>query len=820
VVAGSERTSIPAPPALGHGCGNSHDVTTLARLLLLAAFLLSGASTLVYEILWIKHLVYLFGVTYHAITTVVTVFMAGLAIGAVSAGRRIDAVRSPLLVYAVLELVIAVCGLLFPTALSGVTSLYHQVHDVADVGFFAHTLVRFVLGCLLLLPPTIAMGATLPTLSRFFVHRRDRIGSDVGRLYGLNTLGAAVGCALTGFVLMTSLGLTASAHVAVAMNLAAASMAGVLWLLPIGRSGTLSEPEPEPVIGGSSRWFLAAFFLSGFTATAGEILWTRIIALLHPNAHTLVFSLVLTMFLLGCGLGSALYAGPLARIAPLRLYGALQVALGGITAGSPLLLIWLRSSQTETWTTAWGLARNSLDLYITRGEIGVIGVALGAAGMLFGMTFPLGNRLYVRRLSVLGAGVGAVYFASTVGGIAGSFVAGFFLMPALGAKNALYVIAAANLILGIVLLCVPGRRRAVGLGLSLAGAIGMALIASRLTPWVFLNIPVQHQVEFYKDGRSTSDAVIWVDQRGQWERMLFANGEFVSSGPIGTWLATLLHPDPAEVLILAFDTGATSGQVVEHPAVEAVEAADISDVQPIIARYFETENRGVMRHPRFNMVPNDGRNHLLTRRKQYDIIFNGVAAYSAYLELSTVEFFALCRERLDEDGLYLHKIHPHMMTPEGFRRVVATFADVFPTSTLWRSRVSSVLLLIGWKDAQTQDWDDFAARVDDQNQGTPEDVAGMFMAGTDALRAWSADASPLVDDLPPRLIETLTLIDTGSDFLTVTPYQTGARTWDREINGSLATIEHVPTDLLEGIPPESLSVIAQRQQQRSDEQAR
>ncbi len=795
-------------------------MTTLARLLLLAAFLLSGASTLVYEILWIKHLVYLFGVTYHAITTVVTVFMAGLAIGAVAAGRKIDAVRSPLLVYAGLELIIAACGLAFPAALSGVAALYHRVHDVADVGFFAHTLVRFALGCLLLLPPTIAMGATLPTLSRFFVHRQDRIGSDVGRLYGVNTLGAAAGCALTGFVLMTTLGLTASAHVAVGMNLTAAAVAGALWLLPVGRAGSLAQPDPAPVTGASSRWLLAAFFLSGFTATAGEILWTRIIALLHPNAHTLVFSLVLTVFLLGTGLGSALYAGPLARIAPLRLYGALQVMLGLITAGSPLLLVWLRQTQVEAWTSAWPLARNSLDLYITRGEIVVIGVALGAAGLLFGMTFPLGNRLYVRRLSVLGAGVGAVYFVSTVGGIAGSFVTGFFVMPALGAKNALYAVAAANLSLGIALLSASGRRLWLAAALSAAGAACMAGIALRLTPWVFLNIPVEHRVEFYRDGRSTTDAVIWVDQRGQWERMLFANGEFVSSGPIGTWLATLLHPDPAEVLILAFDTGATSGQVVAHPAVQHVEAADISDVQPIIARYFEGENRGVMRNPRFRMVPNDGRNHLLTRRKQYDIIFNGVAAYSAYLELSTVEFFELCRERLSEDGLYLHKIHPHMMTPEGFRRVVATFAEVFPTATLWRSRVSSVLLLIGWKNPTTTAWDDFAARVVAQHEGTPEDVASMFMAGSQALRAWSADAAPLVDDLPPRLIETLTLIDTGSDFLTTTPYQTGSRTWDREIEGSLAEIAHDPTDLLPGIPPELLPLIAERRRRLSPVQPR
>jgi spermidine synthase len=777
-------------------------VTRAARLLLLAAFLLSGASTLVYEILWIKHLVYLFGVTYHAITTVVTVFMAGLAIGAVVAGRRIDRARSPLLVYALLEVFIAVCGLGFPLALAGVTGLYHRVHDVADVGFFAHTLVRFGLGCVLLLPPTIAMGATLPVLSRFFVHRQDRIGRDVGWLYGVNTLGAAVGCALTGFVLMTSLGLAASARVAVAMNLLAAATAGLLWLLPIGRTGSLAEAAPPPVSSGSSRWLLVAFFLSGFSATAIEILWTRIVALLHPNAHTLVFALVLTLFLVGTGLGSALYAGPLDRIRPLRLYGALQIGLGLLTAGTPFHLFWQRSAQRETWTTPSLLGRTSLDLYITQGELLVVALALGGAGLLFGMTFPIGNRLYVRRLSVLGAGVGAVYFVSTVGGIAGSFVAGFFAMPALGAKNALFAVAGINLGLGVVLLAAPARRWLLAGGLTAAAAGGLVVLAGMMQPWAFLNIPVKHRVEFYKDGRSTTDAVVWVDQRGSWEQMLFANGEFVSSGPIGTWLATLLHPEPADVLILAFDTGATSGQVVAHPDVRAVEAADISDVQPIIAEYFERENRGVMRHPRFTMVPNDGRNHLLTRRKQYDIIFNGVAAYSAYLELSTAEFFEICRERLDDDGLYLHKIHPHMMTPDGFRRVIATFAEVFPTATLWRSRVSSVLLLVGWKRETTQDWAAFEARVAAQGQGVPAEVAAMYLGGTAELIAYSAGFAPLVDDRPPRLVDTLTLIDTGSDFLMMGPMVNQHGTSEREIQASLRQLG-APTPFFTGVPAET-----------------
>jgi len=778
------------------------------RALLLLAFFLSGLSTLIYEIVWVKDLVYLFGVTYHAITTVVTVFMAGLAFGALGAGRWVDGSRKPLRIYAILELVIAGCGLLFPVVLVGVTAAYHSVHDSLQIGFFGHVLVRFVLACVLLLVPTIAMGATLPSLARYFVQSRERVGFDMGRLYGINTIGAALGCGLTGFVLLYTLGLTWTNRVAVGLNLLAALVAwAMLW-----REGGEAPPaarEPSEPAAPSSPWLLVAFGISGFTAIAYELLWTRIVALLHPNAHTLVFALVLGLYLVGTGLGSAMYGRRLGRRDPLTLYAIVQLSVGVLAALSPVAFVVARGRMGWTWYEAWEPARTILDLYLSWPEFVLIAVVVGLPALLFGLTFPLGNRLFVRRFAMLGSGVGAVYFFSTVGGIFGSFTTGFLLMPWLGAKGCIFLFALLNVGLGVVILAVrtgvPRGRRLVAVVAGLVVVAGAAVAGHLSLPaWVFLNIPTEHEVVFYKDGRSTSDGVVWVQQGGQRTKMLFANGEFVSAGAVGVWLPMFLHPDPERVLILAFDTGASSGMAVQDPAVEMVEAADISDVQETIASHFESLNRGVIRNPRFRLVANDGRNHLLTSRQDYDVIFNGVAAYSGYLELSTREFFETCRGRLQPGGVFAHKIHPHMLTPEGLERVLATFLEVFPDATLWRARVSSVLLLVGTNDAPPVQYGDLdPSRLQPYGTDLPH-TASLFLTDAEGLAAVAAGGEVLVDDRPPRLSDLLTLIDTGSDFLARGPAQQEYRNYEREINGLLVQHEKSPEVFFQGIPTQDL----------------
>ncbi len=810
------------------------------KSVLLAAFFLSGFSTLVYEMVWIKYLVYLFGVTYHAITTVVCVFMLGMALGALSLGRVVDRFKSPLLLYAILELVIAACGAAFPMALSLTTFFYNRVHDNLQLSFFGHILLRFLLACFLLLVPTVAMGATLPALARFYVSRRSTIGVHLGRLYGVNTLGAALGCALTGFVFLNALGLSLTNRLAIATNLLAVIMALLVAWSPWAGTITAGPRRPEESARGSSL-LLLLFLLSGFTAIGYEILWTRIVALFHPNAHTLVFSLVLLLVLLGTGLGSGLYSlRPLARLKPVTLYATVQLVVGGVALAAPRLLLWMRAAEGWSWYDGWSSARTWLDMYISWPELLFVLLVVALPALLLGTTFPLGNRMFVRRFSALGSGVGAVYFFSTLGGILGSFVCGFVLMPWLGAKGSLFLLGAVNLGLGIVLLATLASRRPmyraiiVLAGVSASSALAVTL-SGTVPNWVWLNIPARFTVDFYKDGRSTSDGVIWVGRAQGWTRYLFANGEFVAAGGLGVWMPMLFMDDPARILILSFDTGCTADMALSDPRVEQVEAADISDVQSQIAGHFATENHGVMSNPRLRVVANDGRNHLLTSRTDYDIVFNGVAAYSGYLELSTREFFRIARQRLSPGGIYMQKLHPHMLTVEGFKRVIATFVEVFPNSAMFSSRAGSLLFLAGWNGDYRQNFMELEERIrnveggnllgavgkeaagnsrlgprrgapgasrdglcwisgvegvlecveaQDVQQGpaqqrmahrsgtelsrrlpgqTANEVAARFLMDGRVLSRLSRGAEIIVDDKPPRLGRTLTLIDTGSD---------------------------------------------------------
>ncbi len=764
------------------------------RTTVLLAFLISGLSTLIYEIVWFRWLTDLFGVTWHTITTVVTVFMVGLALGALLAGRITDRLRSPVAAYGVLEVFIGICGVLFPFALAGITAAYHGVHDSLQVGFAGHVAVRFVLATLLLMPPTLAMGATLPCLARFYVRRRDRIGLDLGWLYGINTLGAAIGSGITGFVLLTWLGLGRANGVAVALNVAAAvlalSLARRAARAPTERTApTPGDSDAEPRgIGRSGALFLVAFFLSGFTATGYELLWTRIAGMLHPNLHGLVFSLVLTMFLLGMGLGSLVYATRLLqRLSPAGVYGGLQLLAGILALGSPFFLVACRHHLADRWYGYDETIRQSLGLFMSGPELLFVCGVVGVPGLLFGMTFPVGNRLYLRRFRWLGSHVGAVYFTATMGGVAGSFLTGFLLIPALGTKTSLVLLGCLNLVialsLGVAVLRVragrtgnPRWRMVVSGALGLAGIAGVFVVTdSGLPAHALVNMPLEHRVLAWYDGRSTHDGVVeaYDPTLGFWRRFLFTNGEWIENFAFGIWAPIALHPAPDEVLILGFDTGANSAMALHDPRVGRVSAVDISDGQIHTFAHFEDENGRLLDDPRFRFVSNDARNHLATTRERYDLIYNGVAIYAAYFHMSTREFFELARDRLDDDGIFVLKLHPDMSSEESFRRVLATFTQVFPGALLWQSELPEVFLLMGtqqpgWKADRAhliRIWDGIPP-VDPEFEAMSVDrFLGHLLHDHESLQRLARDAEVLVDDRPMRVPDVLVYVDTEFDNL-------------------------------------------------------
>src|SRR5437763_700141 len=186
---------------------------------ILLCFFASGTSGLVYQVVWVRELVLVFGATTFAVSTVLTAFMGGLALGSFYFGRRSESIPRPLRLYGWLEIGIGVYGLAVPFIFAALPVIYHPIWRWLQLSFFTLSLVRFLFAALVLILPTALMGATLPVLASYYARDAHRIGLRVGSLYALNTFGAVIGAAVTGFVLIPLLGMHATTATAAAINI-------------------------------------------------------------------------------------------------------------------------------------------------------------------------------------------------------------------------------------------------------------------------------------------------------------------------------------------------------------------------------------------------------------------------------------------------------------------------------------------------------------------------------------------------------------------------------------------------------------------------
>ena len=301
-------------------------------------FFVSGAAGLIYEIVWTRMLSYVFGTSTYALSAVVVAYMGGLALGAVLAGRVSDRLRSPLLAYAAIEVAIGVLGGLLILILPHLSLV-----DRATLRSLAELRPaygrRFIAAIGVLLIPTFLMGATLPLLSRAIVRSEAHLGGRIATLYGINTGGAVLGAFCAGFFLIKEFGLYGSEYVAVALNLVAACLGLVFWVMVRDQESADIETKSAPVGEEISRGYSArlvhmvwaAAFLSGFVSLGCQILWSRSLVFTYAylSSTTYCFSALLGVFLCGIALGSVLIA-PLAdrHGDPLKLYGLLLSLLG------------------------------------------------------------------------------------------------------------------------------------------------------------------------------------------------------------------------------------------------------------------------------------------------------------------------------------------------------------------------------------------------------------------------------------------------------------------------------------------------------------
>jgi spermidine synthase len=669
-----------------------------ARIPAYLLFFLSGAAGLIYELVWTRLLIFSFGSTTFAVSTVLAAFMAGLGFGSLWVGGRADRFSSPIRIYAILEFGIAICGSLIPLLLSQLDPLLIEASQLLARHFVLHSFVRFAITFIILCAPTVLMGATLPVLSCYVTRDFQQRGSQIGWLYALNTFGATAGTLLSGFFLIGSLGLYTTNHLAVVLNLIAAVGAVILSL---GKSrstreamseAAAKEPRRQPLL--SARLVYVLIFLygvSGFTALAYEVLWTRALVFFLGNS-TYAFANMLTTFLIGIALGSvaggrfvARSKKPLVRV----------VQFEGVIALLALVSIPL------LWKGLYaGFVQNLID----RPELGwafylgskflLASLVLLPPAFCFGLIFPYVVHLCSRDLATLGKSVGSIYAANTFGAILGSVGAGFVLIPLWGLQKALIVIAAMNLLVAIVLIhSAPLFSLTFRRGLTLAAAISVIAL------WMFLPAKLHLQNKKYEAAaeelfyREDHTATVKVYRTASGEKYVSVDGHAIGATDhesdekqkLLAHLPLLLHPAPRQALTIGLGSGITLGAMAQHQALQQIDCVEIVPSMLAAAAFFSRENRHVLNDPRVRIFVDDGINYVKRTATKYDVIISDAKLNPEYVGNASeyaAEYYRWCNERLTESGIFCQWI-PIYLPPEIYRMALRTVAQIFPEVDLY-----------------------------------------------------------------------------------------------------------------------------------------
>jgi spermidine synthase len=417
--------------------------------LILFLFFISGALALIYQVVWGRMMMQIFGSTALAVGTVLAGFMAGLASGSWLAGRLADRSSNGLRLYGWLELGIALAALLAQFLLHRMVTLYPALYALLDASPSVVALVRFLFVFLMVLAPTALMGATLPVLTRSLVGEPGVLGNRLSSLYAVNTFGAVCGALLAGFYLLGRYGLHIPVYAAVAGN---ALVGAIALAVSLRRSPSAKETRPAPVHGvalapekpAASALHLVVFGLglSGFTSFAYEIYWTRSLVFVLGNS-TYAMSTMLCAFLTGIALGGFGVRYLLQRIEnKIALFGWVQILLG-LTSALALPVLFSIIEPRAVGQLLVDDSTQPLPLLLS-GFAAACGVMLVPA-ILIGMTFPLVGQIVAREPDTTGTVIGRTYAINTLGNILGALLPALALLAWLGIQRGILGMAFLNM---------------------------------------------------------------------------------------------------------------------------------------------------------------------------------------------------------------------------------------------------------------------------------------------------------------------------------------------------------------------------------------
>lgn len=671
---------------------------SFANITATGCFFVSGFVGLVYEICWIRKASLAFGATTFAVSTVVAVFFGGLAVGSYFFGRYSQKTLRPLRVYGLLEVGLGVMGLLSPAAFIWADKLYGVFYPAIMHSFSLLLLVRLVLVTVLVLPPTILMGATLPLFCRQYVVAKNRISLSVGLLYGLNTLGAAVGALVCGFYLIPLIGVNKSIWFGAFLNILVGLVVSRLRITATDSAESILstvgyQSDSGRAVGSGGNSFIITtyilFFLSGFVVLGNEILWTRYLSLLVRNT-VYTYTLTLTVILTGIVLGSfvtSMFLDSVSRRA--MLFGMVQI-LSGLIVLTLLMLpaVWLKPLiDTPEFTT----------------HVCIFVLFLLAPAVLSGMSFPIAIRMVVERPVLAGAGVGKMTSVNTFGGILGSLCVGFIVLPFFGSQICLMLTTGLSLFIGFIALVVLERSvkpiiRMVVISASVALWFGILYLTGTRIPQDILGL--RYQLVDFREGIGSNLSVVKRNFQLQllidrmWQGTNLKNHQIMAAH-----VPMFLHEAPKKVLVIGLGTGQTASRFLMYD-VERLDCVDIeSALLELVPKYFESE---WMNDPRYRFIVEDGRNYLTHTNQSYDVISIEVGQVfrPGLASFYTADFYAVAKSKLDENGIVCQFVPTQFFGTDEFRSVIRTFLEVFPESGLWYN--TSEFLLIGHKSEEAQ----------------------------------------------------------------------------------------------------------------------
>ncbi|MBX3171250.1 MAG: fused MFS/spermidine synthase [Candidatus Eremiobacteraeota bacterium] len=658
---------------------------------------------MIYEILWTRRLNLVFGHSILAVSTVVTAYMGGLALGSVLGGRWADRqlargqqARWFLATYGRLEGLVGVWAFLSLPLLGLVESFYLSMSARGVQGTTLY-LVAFAASLLVLVPPTTAMGATLPVVSCLYHSDSQGVGKNLSRLYSTNTFGAVVGVALAGFGLLPVLGLKLSVALAGLLNLAIAAVS--LWVSR-GLSGHLEKSSPGeelPLSAGDSGAFIltVGFALSGALSMAAQMAWTRSLTL-TLGSSVYAFSVILVVFLTGIAAGSAVFH----RWASGRRPEFFHLAL--ITAGvglSSALAVPALGRLPLLFLHFFPLVRHHYWQVLLL-DLCLCALVLIVPTLLMGVTFPLVTQLYHRSCGRLGRSVGNIYSANTLGCILGSSLTGFALIPQIGMERTLQLSAAGFFLVAALYAARGGSRLwmlfcLLGPLCCFTPAWDPSLIYAGLaTHGVTMrgadNTVVPHQPAYLRDGLSGSVSVLIWQPGGITMRV---NGKPEASLGLSDrlpqtylGLVPLLYvQNPKRVGVIGLGSGLTLKAAAAAPSVESAECAELEPYVIEAERYFAPYNDHVAQDPRMKLRYADGRTMVMGDSGKFDCIVSVPSNpwVAGIGNLYTQDFYQSARSKLSPGGVFMQWVNLYALSPKDLQTVVQTFGSVFPEAQLW-----------------------------------------------------------------------------------------------------------------------------------------